>query len=126
MYLDLYAPIGTQVYTCVTGEVHEVYESETYGKTINIKGDYKGTTYYFFYAHLSEVNVSAKDPVDAGSLIGKTGKTGNASNQESKMNHLHFEVRTTGNRTGGRVDPLTTIAELKTGVNTNPDQTTQI
>ncbi len=124
--LDLYAPIGTQVYACVTGEVHEVYESETYGKTINIKGDYKGTTYYFFYAHLSEVNVSAKDPVDAGSPIGKTGKTGNASNQESKMNHLHFEVRTTGNRTGGRVDPLTTIAELKTGVNTNPDQTTQI
>ncbi|MBW7676325.1 peptidoglycan DD-metalloendopeptidase family protein [Chryseobacterium chendengshani] len=124
--LDLYAPIGTQVYACVTGEVHEVYESTTYGNTINIKGDYKGTTYYFFYAHLSEVNVSAKDPVVAGNPIGKTGQTGNASGQESKMNHLHFEVRTTGNRTGGRVDPLTTIAELKTGVNTSPDQTTQI
>ncbi len=124
--LDLYAPIGTQVYACVTGEVHEVYESETYGKTINIMGTYKGTTYYFFYAHLSEVNVSAKDPVDAGNPIGKTGKTGNASSQEAKMNHLHFEVRTTGNRTGGRVDPISTIAELKSGVNTSPDQTTQI
>ncbi len=124
--LDLYAPIGTQVYACVSGVVHEVYESTTYGNTINIKGDYKGTTYYFFYAHLSEVNVSAGDPIDAGNPIGKTGKTGNASSQEAKMNHLHFEVRTTGNRTGGRVDPLTTISELTTGVNTNPDQTTQI
>lgn len=41
------------------------------------------------------------------------------------MNYLHFEVRTTSARTGGRIDPIATIDELKNDVITNPDQTTQ-
>jgi predicted chitinase len=123
--LDLYAPIGTQIYACIEGSVHEIYVSTTYGNTINIKGTYKGQTYYFFYAHLSEVNVSEGDPVQPGKPIGKTGQTGNATGQASKMNHLHFEVRTTGERSGGRVDPFTTIQELGTDVNRNPDKNTQ-
>ncbi|HEX8576671.1 MAG TPA: peptidoglycan DD-metalloendopeptidase family protein, partial [Flavobacterium sp.] len=123
--LDLYAPVGTSVFACVDGEVHDDYDSGTYGKTLNIKGTYKGTTYYFFYAHLSARDVKKGDKVTAGGTIGKTGQTGNASGQDAKMDHLHFEVRSTGERTGGKLDPLTTINELETGVNTNPDQTTQ-
>ncbi|MEM0575137.1 hypothetical protein [Flavobacterium polysaccharolyticum] len=52
-------------------------------------------------------------------------QTGNASGQASKMNHLHFEVRNTSARTGGRLNPLTTINELNKDVVTNPDRNKQ-
>lgn len=123
--LDLYAPVGTEVYACVDGEIYEDYISGTYGKTLGIKGTYNGETYYFFYAHLSERSVAKGDKVTAGDPIGKTGQSGNASGQAAKMDHLHFEVRTTSARTGGRIDPIATIDELKNDVITNPDQTTQ-
>jgi hypothetical protein len=41
------------------------------------------------------------------------------------MNHLHFEVRNTSARTGGKLNPLATIDELNRDVITNPDQNTQ-
>ncbi|REC52451.1 hypothetical protein DRF62_15740 [Chryseobacterium piscium] len=123
--LDLYAPVGTQVYACVDGEIYEDYISGTYGNTLGIKGTYNGQTYYFFYAHLSERSVAKDAKVTAGDPIGKTGQSGNASGQAAKMDHLHFEVRTTSARTGGRIDPIATIDELKNDVITNPDQTTQ-
>ncbi|WP_225556190.1 M23 family metallopeptidase [Flavobacterium columnare] len=129
--LDLYSPIVTTMYACVDGEVNEIYYSESYGNRVNIKGDYDGKTYWFFYAHLSETSITAKDKdgnptkVKAGDIIGKTGQTGNASGQQAKMNHLHFEVRSTSARTGGKLDPLATIEELKNDVITNPDKTKQ-
>ncbi|OXA74207.1 hypothetical protein B0A56_12805 [Flavobacterium columnare NBRC 100251 = ATCC 23463] len=123
--LDLYAPIGTTIYACVEGEVYEDYYSNTYGNTLGIKGTYNGQTYYFFYAHLSERNVAKGASVSAGDIIGKTGQSGNASGQAAKMNHLHFEVRNTSARTGGRIDPLSTIKELNRDVITNPDKNTQ-
>ncbi|MDI9309218.1 MAG: M23 family metallopeptidase [Limnohabitans sp.] len=123
--LDLYAPIGTQIYACVTGEVYDDYYSNTYGNTLGIEGNYNGQKYYFFYAHLSEMNVKKGDKVTVGDPIGKTGQTGNASGQASKMNHLHFEVRNTSARTGGKLNPLTVINELNKDVVTNPDKNKQ-
>lgn len=123
--LDLYAPVGTEVYACVDGEIYEDYISGTYGNTLGIKGTYNGETYYFFYAHLSERSVAKGATVTAGDPIGKTGQSGNANGQAAKMDHLHFEVRNTSARTGGRIDPIATIDELKNDVITNPDQTTQ-
>ncbi|MFV0531542.1 MAG: peptidoglycan DD-metalloendopeptidase family protein [Flavobacteriales bacterium] len=124
--LDLYAPIGTTIYACVDGEIYDDYTSGTYGKTLGVKGEYNGTTYYFFYGHLSKRDVKKGDLVKAGDPIGETGQTGNASGQAAKMNHLHFEVRTSSFTGGGnRIDPLTTIEELRNDVNTNPDKNIQ-
>jgi muramidase (phage lysozyme) len=123
--LDLYAPIGTTLYACIDGEVYEDYISDTYGNTLGIKGTYNGTTYYFFYAHLSERSVVKGATVSSGDIIGKSGQSGNASGQAAKMNHLHFEVRNTSERTGGKLNPFTTIDELNRDVITNPDQNTQ-
>lgn len=130
--LDLYAPTGTQIYACVDGEVNEIYTSASYGECINLKGDYNGTTYYFFYAHLSSVNIVAKDSsgnptkVKAGDPIGKSGKTGSSATAlKANQVHLHFELRTTSARTGGRIDPLSNISELDTGVNKNPNKEDQ-
>ena len=130
--LDFYAPVNTQVYACVDGEINEIYTSDTYGKCINIKGQYNGKTYWFFYAHLNSVSISAKDnsgnatKVKAGDPIGKTGKTGSsAATLKPNQVHLHFEVRTTKERTGGRVDPFLHINELNNEVNKNPKQENQ-
>ena len=43
---------------------------------------------YYFYAHLSKINVKQGDKVKVGQPIGKTGKTGGAT-----AIHLHFEIR---------------------------------
>ncbi|MGB0949471.1 MAG: M23 family metallopeptidase, partial [Marinirhabdus sp.] len=122
--LDLYAPVGTKAYAVLDGEISLKYNSTTYGNCLNVKADYNGTTYYFFYAHLSSISVNQGDKVKAGDVIGQTGQTGNADGQISKMAHLHFEVRTSNSRTGDRINPYT-ITELTTEVNKTPDQNTQ-
>ncbi|AEH02108.1 M23 family metallopeptidase [Lacinutrix sp. 5H-3-7-4] len=122
--LDLYAPVGTDTFACLDGEVSLKYTSSSYGNCLNIKADYNGTTYYFFYAHLSSVSVNEGDLVKAGDVIGQTGQTGNASNQIAKMAHLHFELRTSNSKTGGRIDPYT-ITELSSSINKTPSQTSQ-
>jgi murein DD-endopeptidase MepM/ murein hydrolase activator NlpD len=65
----------------------------------------------FFYAHLSEV-IEGKNPVPvaAGTVIGKTGDSGNAKgmNTIAKGAHLHFEVR---------LDPL----KIAPGLNNRAD-----
>ncbi|WP_352310046.1 M23 family metallopeptidase [Psychrobacter sp. W2-37-MNA-CIBAN-0211] len=121
--LDLYAPEGTTLFACVSGIVYEYYTSDTYGHVIGIKGDYNGKTYYFFYAHLSERLFKEDEEVTAGNPIGKTGKTGNVDKKLTKGHHLHFEVRTTPNRVGGRINPYT-IKELKT-INKSPSKSSQ-
>ncbi len=121
--LDLYAPVGTPVYACVKGSL-TFYESSSYGKTLTLEGKYNGKTYYFFYAHLSSIDVDLSKPVAAGQPIGKTGQTGNARTQPAKFAHLHFEVRSTAARTGGRLNPMATIKELQ-NINTSPDRNSQ-
>ena len=66
-----------------------------------------------FYAHLSERSAAHNTFVTAGTVIGKTGCTGNASSMKkvSKGAHLHFEVRKkpqgkAGKGLGNRLDPL--------------------
>ena len=49
------------------------------------------------YAHLSQIQIARGDVVDAGTVIGLSGSTGDASGP-----HLHFEVW----RWGREVDPV--------------------
>ena len=121
--LDLIAPVGTTIYACVSGKVYDDYTSDTYGKTIGIKGEYRGKTYYFFYAHLSDRKFEQGERVTIGQPIGSTGKTGNVDKALVKGHHLHFEVRTTASRTGGRIDPYI-IEKLKT-INKAPRKSSQ-
>jgi murein DD-endopeptidase MepM/ murein hydrolase activator NlpD len=71
---------------------------------------------YFFYAHLSEINVAKTDVSDQiffakGTILGTTGYTGNAKKMSviSKGAHLHFEVRFINGKAGlglvHRMDP---------------------
>ena len=120
--IDYYAPVGTDVYAVKTGIVVKVIQSEEggdYGTQIIIqhyddKGepivDKEGNYEYSFYAHLSKTNIKVGDPVKENeTIIGKTGKTGNAKKLTDKQDeHLHFEIRTSinlGKGLKGRKDP---------------------
>jgi len=105
---DLLAAPGTPVYAIADGELTSRFSS-SYGKTATLKFKHGGRTYYAFYAHLSVVSM-ANVSVTEGTVIGKTGMTGNAKGIPPKEAHLHFEVRTTAippNHSGlhFRIDP---------------------
>ncbi|WP_411811289.1 M23 family metallopeptidase [Chryseobacterium scophthalmum] len=124
--IDLWAKAGTELKACVKGTV--VFDGLVgdYGKVIVLEGEYKGTTYYFTYAHLSASSYKNKE-LEAGDPIALSGKSGNASSFPSKAQHLHFEIRTKLNVRRGlldRLDPMSTISELN-NVLTNAKKATQ-
>ncbi|WP_455541560.1 M23 family metallopeptidase [Prevotella fusca] len=105
---DYYALEGTEVYAVANGEVVCIVDPPLgdYGKQIIIKID--NSNYYAFYAHLSQIYVKKRDPVEKGDTIGKTGITGNAKTFRGLDQHLHFECRTAailGKGLDGRVSP---------------------
>lgn len=60
-----------------------------YGNGVIIKHDYKGTTVYSYYTHMTQdIKVKKGDEVTKGTVLGKMGNSGNSSGT-----HLHFEIR---------------------------------
>ncbi|MBE8723876.1 peptidoglycan DD-metalloendopeptidase family protein [Flavobacterium hungaricum] len=128
--LDLFAELGSNVYSCVKGVVYESKNHSGYGKTLTIKitdkeaffnhrRDYKilysnegeiiqGQHFdktqdiYLFYAHLREVLVTKGMSVDAGKVIAKSGVSGVVSGTCAP--HLHFEIFTTLYAVGRRLN----------------------
>lgn len=107
--IDLYfSEVGTPVGSAVPGKVIESRDIpvdwndgrsyhgadsngthySSYGRVVKVRGD-DGHTY--IYGHLNERVVKAGDQVDAGTLLGYSGTTGNSSGP-----HLHFEVADAG------------------------------
>jgi predicted chitinase len=132
--LDIFAPKGTEVKACLKGIVVEANEADgNWGGLIVIevtkedldraRKNYtlqytgekeKGESYgrgekrYLRYAHLSEISVSVNQLVSAGMVIGKSGNTGNASGQNVKARHLHFDIsdiESPGRGIGDRENP---------------------
>ena len=99
--VDIYAVPGTQVQSMFAGTVTKVETNHSdFGQQIIIEStvtndDGTTTTKYIRYAHLSEISVTQGDGVTEGQDIGKTGKTGNASNLPDKEAHLHLEFMNT-------------------------------
>ncbi|GAA3771721.1 peptidoglycan DD-metalloendopeptidase family protein [Flavobacterium ginsengiterrae] len=119
--LDLFAEPGSNVYSCVEGEVFEVKTHSGYGKTVTIKitdkeafynhrRDYKilyssegeiiqGLHFdktkdiFLFYAHLRKVFVTKGQKVETGKIIASSGVSGVESGTCAP--HLHFEIFTT-------------------------------
>jgi murein DD-endopeptidase MepM/ murein hydrolase activator NlpD len=106
--LDLDAPVGTPVFAVADGVIDLArYGDALYGADILLAfrptqailtylertgaGDDDGVL-FAHYAHLSAVFVETGQRVGRGTMIGRTGATGNA---DQKYPHLHFEVRKT-------------------------------
>lgn len=84
--IDFTSDTPFEVVSILSGEVIDVKDDETLGKTVVIqhKNNYVST-----YQSLSEVSVKKGDKVSQGKVIGKSG-----SNEMEKElgNHLHFEL----------------------------------
>ena len=101
MGVDLLAFEGTDVFSSVNGTAY-LYHKEIsgYGKVISVKGKLlnlvtqKEEDVYVLYAHLKEISVENGDTVKVGDVIGKTGRSGNASDMYIAEEHLHLEILT--------------------------------
>ena len=137
--IDLVAVPGTPIYAVANGKLLRINNRDTpaknYGKTIIFAVDVAdlppdqqqavktsdhplATVVYFFYAHLSRIDVHSSDQqmVALGTQLGLTGDTGNAQGMTTVAlgAHLHFEVRVSavpGRRLLGRVNPLPFIRQ---------------
>ncbi|MEX0863490.1 MAG: M23 family metallopeptidase [Acidimicrobiia bacterium] len=98
---DLFAAWNEPMYAVASGVVH-IGNSGLGGKTIWLTG---GNGVAFYYAHLSDWNVSSGQRVNQGQTIGFNGDSGNASGGAP---HLHFEIHP-GGRGSPAVNPYPTL-----------------
>lgn len=108
--IDIACPEGTPLYAVIPGEVIIAgVDAQAYGNQVRIYNPVMQTI--ILYGHLSQINVTTGQQVQAGQVIGLSGNTGRTTGA-----HLHFEVRV-----GGKLcDPLGWLKPPTT----NPDQPT--
>lgn len=89
--VDLYAEPQTECYAIYNGKVEWVsdFKKMGWGKSILTQVNFKDWTCWALYAHLSDTFVKKGTPLNPGTLIGRTGITGNG---DSRYPHLHFEI----------------------------------
>jgi len=90
---DLAASPGTPVFAITGGEL-SVGHSASFGNWASLKFLHRGQPHYALYGHL-QTAVAGNSSVIEGTLIGFTGRTGNASKIPRGESHLQFEIRTT-------------------------------
>lgn len=99
--VDLTAPVGTDVYATMDGEVIAVGRHRQYGNFVVVD---HGNGVSTLYAHHKANFVQGGDIVRRGQKIAEVGRTGNATGP-----HLHFELRLRGLRT----NPLPFLNDLE-------------
>ena len=82
--LDFGAETDTEVYATIDGEIDNIPDKSGYGMhVVQVNNEYA-----VIYAHLSKFEAPQGSEVNAGTLIGRIGMTGNTTGP-----HLHFGVR---------------------------------
>ena len=97
--IDMVGKIHGNILATADGEVVWAGIRGGYGNCINIKhSSIDGNTFYSFYAHLSQINVTQGQTVSQGQVIGLQGgaKT-DPGHGSSTGSHLHFEIRLSQN-----------------------------
>jgi murein DD-endopeptidase MepM/ murein hydrolase activator NlpD len=87
--IDIGVPTGTNVKSFMSGKVTYSGWQGSYGNLVVIS---HGNGLQTYYAHNSKLLVKVGQSVDSGSVIAKSGSTGNSTGP-----HIHFEVRKNGN-----------------------------
>ena len=87
--VDIPVPIGTDVYSVSTGCVEMAQADGGWGNVIVIRSLVQGLNeqVWFIYGHLNQGFVAVGQVVYPGTLIGKSGQTGDATGP-----HLHFQA----------------------------------
>jgi murein DD-endopeptidase MepM/ murein hydrolase activator NlpD len=92
--IDIKARMGEDVLAAAPGTVIFAGRQSGFGKVVIID---HGERFCTVSAHLSSMKVGEGERVERGAVIGKVGRSGNATGT-----HLHFEIRVAGKS----VDPL--------------------
>ncbi|AZO55194.1 MULTISPECIES: M23 family metallopeptidase [unclassified Mesorhizobium] len=92
--MDFRAPVGMAARVTAPGVVTKAGWNGGYGRMVEID---HGNGFATRYGHLSEIDVTVGEKVEAGAIIGKTGSSGRSTGP-----HLHYEVR----HNGEAIDPL--------------------
>ena len=96
--VDLAAPMGTPIMAAADGTIvlaRDIGWNSGYGEYVIIMSNIDGNVVQTIYAHMSKVLTTVGTQVHRGDIIGKVGRTGNATGP-----HVHFEVH-------GALNPLT-------------------
>jgi murein DD-endopeptidase MepM/ murein hydrolase activator NlpD len=102
--VDMIAARGTPIVAIYSGKIKRFSNSSLGGKSIYFTSD-AGDVYY--YAHLDDfADVGTGQQVEAGTVIGYNGSTGNAPDY---LPHLHFEYHPGG---GSAVNPYPLVRGL--------------
>jgi murein DD-endopeptidase MepM/ murein hydrolase activator NlpD len=89
--IDIFAPRGTPVVSATRGIVTRKGWNQLGGKTVSILGP---AGWHHYYAHLDEWDAPAiGDWVEAGTVLGYVGDTGNAKGTPT---HLHYGIYESG------------------------------
>lgn len=86
--IDLSVPAGTPARATADGRITFAGRSGDFGRLVVID---HGGGYETRYAHLKSIEVKQGRTVERGQIIGRVGKSGNATGH-----HLHYEVRLQG------------------------------
>jgi murein DD-endopeptidase MepM/ murein hydrolase activator NlpD len=95
--VDIGAPMGAPVVAAGSGTIVTAGWASGYGKSITIQHNGVQQT---LYGHLSEIFVQPGQTIEAGTVIGRVGSTGNSTGP-----HLHFESRMSTSDGWIAVDP---------------------
>ncbi len=87
--IDIMAPLGTPVVAVADGEIAKFFDSERGGITIYQYSSDKKFVYYYGHLQKRAENLSEKDYVRRGTVIGYVGDTGNSG---AGNYHLHFSI----------------------------------
>ena len=86
--IDFRGAMGSAVFAAARGEVTFAGRKRGFGNVVEIS---HGNGMMTRYAHLSRIDVSAGQSIEAGETLGGLGSTGRSTGP-----HLHFEVRING------------------------------
>lgn len=112
--IDMVGADSKNIYSTVNGTVEAARWDTKYGSSqidtqygmgqyVRIKSDEDG--YYYYFAHMSKLMVTAGQKVKKGDVIGIEGSTGHSTGS-----HVHYEIRkTTSNETFLNVSQLSGI-----------------
>lgn len=98
--VDIAVPVGTKLYSAVTGTVTISRYSESAGNYVTVRTD---TGWTVTFMHMDSRAVAAGDRVEQGDFVGLSGNTGKSTGP-----HLHLQVE---NEEGKTVDPVFIIPQ---------------
>jgi len=89
--IDIESPLNSPIYSMYDGEVIETGTSTTLGDYIMIQSNIGGQIVTIQYGHLSELLFNTGDDVTSGTVVAKSGDSGN-SRTSGAIPHVHIRA----------------------------------